>query len=99
VIDISGDGMANFGVPPAAARDRIAAAGITINGLAILTDEPWLAEYYRTNVVGGPSAFVAGARTFDDFAGAILRKLIQEVAGAPVRSPLRYNRFGSVRNH
>jgi hypothetical protein len=99
VIDISGDGMANFGVPPAAARDRIAAAGITINGLAILTDEPWLAEYYRTNVVGGPSAFVAGARTFDDFAGAILRKLTQEVAGAPVRSPLRYNRFGSVRNH
>ena len=33
VIDISGDGMANFGLPPAVARDRIAAAGITINGL------------------------------------------------------------------
>jgi hypothetical protein len=86
VIDISGDGMANFGLPPAAARDRIAAAGITINGLAILTDEPWLAEYYRTNVIAGPSAFVAVARTFDDFAGAILRKLMQEIAGAPLRS-------------
>jgi hypothetical protein len=86
VIDISGDGMANFGLPPAAARDRIAAAGITINGLAILTDEPWLAEYYRTNVIGGPSAFVAVARTFDDFAGAMLRKLTQEIAVAPLRS-------------
>ncbi len=86
VIDISGDGMANFGLPPAVARDRIAAAGITINGLAILTDEPWLAEYYRTNVIGGPSAFVAVARTFDDFASAMLRKLKHEIAGEPVGS-------------
>lgn len=86
VIDISGDGMANFGLPPAAARDRIVAGGIAINGLAILTEEPWLADYYRSNVIGGPSAFVVIARTFDDFAGAMLRKLVQEVAGAPERS-------------
>lgn len=84
VIDISGDGMANFGLPPAAARDRIVAGGIAINGLAILTEEPWLADYYRANVIGGPSAFVVIARTFDDFAGAMLRKLVQEVAGASV---------------
>ena len=45
-----------------------------------------LAEYYRTNVIGGPSAFVAVARTFDDFAGAMLRKLTQEIAVAPLRS-------------
>lgn len=86
VIDISGDGMANFGLPPAAARDRIVAGGMAINGLAILTEEPWLADYYRSNVIGGPSAFVVIARTFDDFAGAMLRKLVQEVAGAPERS-------------
>jgi hypothetical protein len=86
VIDISGDGMANFGLPPAAARDRIAAVGITINGLAILTNEPWLAEYYRTNVIGGPSAFVAVARTFDNFANTMLRKLVHEIAGSPERS-------------
>jgi Ca-activated chloride channel homolog len=84
MIDISGDGMANFGLPPAAARDRIVADGTAINGLAILTEEPWLADYYRTNVIGGPSAFVVIARTFDDFAGAMLRKLVQEVAGASV---------------
>jgi len=84
VIDISGDGMANFGPAPEVARDRITAAGITINGLTILSEEPWLTDYYRTNVIGGPSAFVAVARTFDDFAGAMLRKLVQEVAGAQV---------------
>jgi hypothetical protein len=82
VIDISGDGMANFGLPPAVARDRIVAAGISINGLAILTEEPWLEGYYRSNVIGGPAAFVVIAQDFGSFADAMLRKLVQEVAGA-----------------
>ena len=82
VIDVSGDGMANFGSPPAAARDRIVAAGIAINGLAILTEEPWLADYYRGNLIGGPSAFVVVARTFGNFADAMLRKLMLEVVSA-----------------
>jgi hypothetical protein len=83
IIDISGDGMANFGLPPTAARDRIIAAGISINGLAILTGEPWLEAYYRSNVIGGPGAFVVAARDFRSFAEAILRKLAQEIAEAP----------------
>lgn len=87
VIDISGDGMADFGPPPAAARDPIAAAGITINGLAILTEEPWLEDYYRRNVIGGPGAFVLAARNFASFADAILRKLVQEVATSKRPSP------------
>jgi len=82
VIDISGDGMANFGLPPAAARDRIVAAGISINGLAILTEEPWLADYYRSNVIGGPAAFVVIARKFGDFGDAMLRKLTLEIVSA-----------------
>jgi hypothetical protein len=84
-IDLSGDGMANFGLPPAAARDQIVASGIAINGLAILSEEPWLADYYSKNVIGGPAAFVVTARTFGDFADAMLRKLTQEVAGASAR--------------
>ena len=80
VIDVSGDGMANFGVPPVTARDTLVQAGITINGLAILTEEPWLDDYYRQNVIGGPSAFVLVAKDYDSFADAILRKLVQEVA-------------------
>lgn len=81
VIDISGDGMADFGPPPASARDRIVNTGIAINGLAILTEEPWLAEYYGREVIGGPGAFVLAARDFHSFAEAMLRKLVQEVAG------------------
>ncbi|MBV9829749.1 MAG: DUF1194 domain-containing protein [Alphaproteobacteria bacterium] len=85
VIDVSGDGMANFGVAPQTARDQLVAQGITINGLAILTEEPWLDDYYRQNVIGGPASFVLVARNFDSFAEAIQRKLVQEVAiGAPI---------------
>jgi hypothetical protein len=80
VIDISGDGMANFGVPPSEARDQLVQAGITINGLAILTEEPWLDDYYRSNVIGGASSFVLVAKDMDSFADAMLRKLVQEVA-------------------
>jgi hypothetical protein len=86
VIDISGDGMANFGLPPAVARDRVVAQAITVNGLAILVGEPWLADYYRRNVIGGPLSFVIVARTFDDFERVMLRKLVQEVAGTSVTS-------------
>src|SRR6202795_2773801 len=68
VIDISGDGMANFGTPPAAVRDGLVTQGITINGLPILSEEPWLDDYYRQNVIGGPSAFVVVATSFDSFA-------------------------------
>jgi hypothetical protein len=81
IIDISGDGMANFGLPPRVARDRIVARGISINGLVILTEEPWLEGYYRGNVIGGPGAFVVVARDFSSFADAMLKKLFQEVAG------------------
>ncbi len=83
VIDISGDGMANFGVPPAGVRDALVRRGITINGLAILTVEPWLADYYRHNVIGGPGAFVLVAKDMNSFAEAILRKLVAEVAVLP----------------
>jgi len=87
VIDISGDGMANFGLAPRVARDRVVASGISINGLAILTEEPWLEGYYRSNVIGGPGAFVVAAEDFGSFADAMLRKLAQEVAGAAPSLP------------
>ncbi len=83
VIDISGDGREN---PPddwtlmlsdgrAFARSR----GITVNGLAILTDDATLDDYYRYDVILGFGAFVEVARTYDDFAEAIHRKLVREI--------------------
>ena len=81
VIDISGNGMANFGLPPAVARDRIVANGITINGLVLPAGEPSLASYYRDNVIGGAGAFVLEVRDEAGFDEAMLRKLVREVAG------------------
>jgi hypothetical protein len=100
-IDVSGDGTNNAGRDVAMLRDEAVAKGITINGLVILSDNPmsWnpdhtnppggLANYYRNNVVGGPSAFVMVAENFNSFGQAIIKKMIAEVAQAHEASPLR----------
>jgi len=84
VIDVSGDGMANSGVPPAAVRDALTARGIVINGLAILASEPWLDTYYNDDVIGGQGAFLLQVQDFNSFATAIQQKLLAEIA---TRSP------------
>ncbi|HEX9648100.1 MAG TPA: DUF1194 domain-containing protein, partial [Alphaproteobacteria bacterium] len=83
-IDLSGDGPTNFGRPPDEMRDRVNAAGIAINGLAILNEFPHLDDYFAAHVVGGPGAFLEVAADYRDFAEAIRRKLIQEIEGVPV---------------
>jgi hypothetical protein len=100
-IDVSGDGTNNAGRDVAMLRDEAVAKGITINGLVILSDNPmsWnpdhtnppggLANYYRNNVVGGPSAFVMVAENFNSFGQAIIKKMIAEVAQAHESRPLR----------
>ena len=92
VIDISGDGTNNSGRDVTAARDEAIGKGVTINGLAILSDAPliWnpehtnppggLADYYRHNVVGGPSAFVMTAQDYASFGQSLIKKLIAEIA-------------------
>ena len=52
VIDVSGDGQNNMGVAPITIRAPAVAAGYTVNGLAILDEEPWLDRYYAKNVIG-----------------------------------------------
>lgn len=64
-----------------AARDAAVQKGITINGLPILTDMPWLDEYYRDSVIGGPGAFWIAAKDFESFAVAVRRKIVLEIAG------------------
>jgi hypothetical protein len=51
VLDVSGDGSNNTGKPVQQGRDALMAAGVTINGLAIVNDEPTLDEYYRNNLI------------------------------------------------
>ena len=80
VIDVSGDGANNRGRPASLARDDAVREGVAINGLPILALDPGLDHYYEDNVIGGPGAFVVAAQSYDDFADAILKKLINEIA-------------------
>jgi len=95
VVDISGDGPNNWGGLVASARDRAVAQGVTINGLPIVNDRPSLSGrpqipnldlYYRDCVIGGPGAFIVVANTFEEFAVAIRKKLIIEIAGLTDRA-------------
>jgi hypothetical protein len=81
-IDVSGDGF-NDGAPPGPVRDAAVASGITINGLAITSDEPYLADYYQRNVAGGPGSFVVIASDYRAFGAAIRRKLLRELVPGP----------------
>ena len=89
VIDISGDGPNNSGPPVPLARDAALAEGIVINGLPIINDRPNpfglrtmpdLDLYFENCVIGGRGAFIVVARSFDDFAAAVLSKLILEIS-------------------
>jgi hypothetical protein len=97
IIDISGDGTSNSGPPVTEARDQAVAAGIIINGLAIIntqagpgftmhTQPPGgLPEYYRQNIIGGTGAFLLQVENFDTFTDAMTRKLVSEIASIPGR--------------
>jgi hypothetical protein len=84
VIDVSGDGGSNEGPEPWLVRDVVVAQGITINGLAILSEDPTVDRYYFTNVIGGTGAFVVTANDYEAFRVAIVAKLIKEISGAPL---------------
>lgn len=92
VIDVSGDGHETplaFGeamaLPEALRRAR--RGDVTVNGLAILSDDPNLLTYYKARVIRGPASFAISADGFDDFARAIKIKLLREirlVIGVPI---------------
>ena len=91
VIDISGDGPNNMGLPVLTARAEVLAEGITINGLPLMTTDalseiwgiPDLDLYYTHCVIGGPGAFVVPVLSWHQFPDAVRRKLVQEIASTP----------------
>ncbi len=93
VIDVSGDGPNNHGRPVTRARDAVLARGITINGLPLMTRDGmgarWHLEdldaYYTACVIGGPGAFTLPVHSWDQFATAVRRKLVMEIAAGPAR--------------
>lgn len=86
VMDISGDGPNNSGRSVTEARDEALAKGITINGLPILLKRGGMGgiedldEYYKTNVIGGPRAFMVQIRSREEFIPVIRTKLLLEIA-------------------
>ena len=90
VIDLSGDGTENRGPEPGPVRDLAVALGVTINGLAIVTDRADLDRYFESQVIGGSDAFVVTALDYRDFARAIVTKLVREISRQPLaRAPAR----------
>jgi hypothetical protein len=96
VIDVSGDGRNNTPPNVEEVRDRVVRSGITINGLAILSDDPRLDFYYRNSLIGGQDAFVEVADGFGEFAQAIRRKLIREIYPPLSSIPARRHAVGRL---
>jgi hypothetical protein len=90
VIDISGDGPNNTGMPVAPMRDEVLAQGIVINGLPVMLRPSGgylginnLDVYYENCVIGGPGSFVVSVNDPAQFAETIRRKLVLEIAEQP----------------
>jgi hypothetical protein len=89
VIDLSADSANNWNGPSIAeARAEVLAAGITINGLAVLcricSGRPVTYDLERAfdeRIVGGDGAFVVTADGSESFAQAVRRKLVLELVG------------------
>ena len=84
VIDVSGDGKESWELrePHFKLRDAQklrASVGVTVNGLAIETDDKELAQYYQDYVAAGPENFVLVVANYQQYAEAIRRKLLLEI--------------------
>ncbi len=78
-IDVSGDGRSNSGILPAVSRREALARNIVINGLPVLIETFNLDTYFREKIIQGPGSFVEVATDYEDFARAMLKKLLREL--------------------
>ncbi len=92
-IDMAGDGQNNEGFGPLLAYKEFPFEGVVVNGLVVnaadFEAETELIEFYRTQVLRGPGAFLEVAQGFEDYERAMRRKLERELS-VPV--------FGDMRN-
>lgn len=77
VLDLSADGTSNTGPRP---RDLPGPrAGVTVNAL-LVGDAPGLEDWFRTQVIRGPRAFIERADSYEDYGAAMRRKLLREIS-------------------
>lgn len=90
-LDLSGDGQTNTGPRPQDISQERTPTGVIVNGLVIgsgdmrgdderFADIKELSSYYSSYVVRGPGSFVEVALGFEDYAAAMERKLLRELA-------------------
>jgi hypothetical protein len=86
VVNVSGDGEENRvfrrqrnSPAPVQVRDLAEFSEVEINALAIVNEEKDLADYYASNVITGPDAFVMEVTQCEDVARAMQRRLIREI--------------------
>lgn len=79
VLDVAGDGRNNEGISVARAYEREDFTGITVNALAVGEHEADLLEYFASELIRGPGAFVEFAPEQKDYPQAIHRKLLREL--------------------
>jgi Protein of unknown function (DUF1194) len=91
VIDVAGDGRNNEGISVARTYEREDFTGITINGLAVGEHEAGILDYFRTEVIRGPGAFVESAPRQEDYPAAIRRKLLRELEGPVIGALLPWH--------
>ena len=78
IINIVGNGIDNVGGGPPPVRDRMVADGVTINGVALGYDRA-IYEYFRREVIGGPTAFVLAAHDPATLVDVLARKFVTEI--------------------
>lgn len=78
VIDVPGDGKSNKGIDPITQRPLLCAHEVTVNAIAIETDDAALTAYFFEYVNMGSGAFVMAAHGFADAPEQIKRNLRRE---------------------
>lgn len=87
-VDIAGDGINNEGFGPRLAYSSFDFSGVTVNGLVVnaadFEGEVGLIDFFESEVIRGPGAFVEIASGFDDYEAAMRRKLLREVSAMAI---------------
>ncbi len=81
VVNVVADGISNIGRIATVERDAALARGITVNGLIMARGSAIgvLSRYFRREVIGGPTSFVQVSTSNEEFARAMLRKILLEM--------------------
>ncbi|TMV09595.1 DUF1194 domain-containing protein [Ruegeria sediminis] len=87
-IDVAGDGANNDGYEPRSAYAHFPFDDVVVNGLVIngadFEGELNLIDFYTTEVLRGPGAFLEVAQGFENYHSAMRRKLERELSGAVI---------------